>query len=79
MDGDVIYFVDSSYLRNSLEALQEIPEQFTTPRGRLFKYTQSTKRLELLLSNLFFPNGISLTPQKDVLLISEMTRTRITK
>ena len=77
VDGDAIYFVDTSYLRSAAEALQEIGE--AQPRGRLFKFTQSTSKVELLLDNLYFPNGITLTPQKDALLISEMTKTRITR
>ena len=50
VDGDAIYFVDTSYLRSAAEALQEIGE--AQPRGRLFKFTQSTSKVELLLDNL---------------------------
>lgn len=75
LDGDVIYFIDSSYDRGFNEAIEEYVEAL--PKGRLFKYNEKTNKLEVLLQDLYFPNGLQLTPNKDVLLINENTMARI--
>ena len=77
IDGNVIYFVDTSFLRGVDEVLTEFADG--QPRGRFFKFDQSTNQINLLLDNLYFPNGITLTPKKDAVLINEMTTTRILK
>lgn len=77
LDGEVIYFIDTSNERDVSEALQEHAE--AQPRGRLFKFDQSTGQVELLLDNLYFPNGMTLTPEKDALLVNENTAARILK
>ncbi len=77
VDGNIIYFIDTSYLRGVDEILVEFGEG--QPRGRFFKFDQSTGQLVLLLENLYFPNGLTLMPNKDAILINEMTQTRILK
>ena len=77
LDGDVIYFIDTSYARGVNEFLEEYVEAL--PRGRLFSYNEKTDKLEVLLKDLFFPNGMQLTPTNDVMLINENTMARITK
>lgn len=77
LDGDVIYFIDTSYARGVNEFLEEHVEAL--PRGRLFSYNEKTDKLEVLLNDLFFPNGMQLTPTNDVILINENTMARITK
>ncbi len=76
-DGDIIYFIDSSYEHDLNEALEEHIEAL--PRGRLFSYNEKTDHLELLVANLYFPNGIQLMPNKNEILISESTMARIIK
>lgn len=76
-DDGVIYFVDTSYLRDMNELLEEHIE--AQPRGRLFSYNQNTNEVKLLINDLFFPNGMQLTPEKDALLIDENTMARIIK
>lgn len=76
-DQGVIYFVDTSYLRDVNDFLNEYFE--AQPRGRLFSYNEKTNELKLLLEDLYFPNGIQLTPNKDSLLIDENTMARIIK
>jgi sugar lactone lactonase YvrE len=77
LDGDIIYFIDSSYEREVNEAIEEHLEAL--PRGRLFSFNERTNKLELLLENLYFPNGLQLTPNKDALLINENSMARILK
>jgi sugar lactone lactonase YvrE len=77
IDGDMIYFVDSSYVYDVNHALEESLEGHA--RGRLFSFNQKTNKLALLLDNLYFPNGLTLGPKKDYVLISESTVARITK
>lgn len=74
-DEGVIYFVDSSYSRGVNEFLEEHIEAHA--RGRLFSFDPRTEKLDMLLSGLYFPNGITLTPSKDALLINENTMARI--
>ena len=70
-DQGMIYFVDTSYLRDVNDFLNEYFE--AQPRGHLFSYNEKTNELKLLLEDLYFPNGIQLTPNKDSLLIDENT------
>jgi sugar lactone lactonase YvrE len=69
--------VDTSFARGVDETLVEFGE--AQPRGRLFKYDQLNDKIELLLQGLYFPNGVTLTPNKDAVLVNEMTATRILK
>jgi adipocyte plasma membrane-associated protein len=76
-DGDFIYFIDSSYERTVNEAAEEHLE--IQPRGRLFRINEKTNELEFILDNLYFPNGLQLTPDKKVALINENSMSRILK
>ena len=75
INGDMIYFVDSSDLRDINEAVEEHLE--AQPRGRLFSYNEKTDKLTLLLDHLYFPNGLQL--YKDYILINENSMARIIK
>ena len=77
LDGDVIYFVDSSDVREVNEAVDDVVE--AQPRGRLFYFNEITNDLRLLISDLFFPNGLQLTPNKEEILINECSVSRISK
>ncbi|RNA35311.1 adipocyte plasma membrane-associated [Brachionus plicatilis] len=77
LDGDLIYFIDSSFLRHVDSAIEEHIE--ANPRGRLFSYNQKTNEMNLLLDGLYFPNGLQLSPQKDFLLINENSMAKIIK
>ncbi|CAF0907810.1 unnamed protein product [Brachionus calyciflorus] len=74
-DQDTIYFIDTSYERGANDFLFEYLE--AQPRGRLFSYNEKTNELNLLLENLYFPNGLQLTPDKNSILINENTMSRI--
>ena len=77
IDGDLIYFIDSSYVREINEALEEAIE--SQPRGRLFVYNEATGVLDILLANLYFPNGVQLMQNKNEILINECSMSRIIK
>lgn len=77
IDGDIIYFIDSSYEHGFNEAMDEHIEAL--PRGRLFSYNEKTDDLEMIADNLYFPNGLQLMPNKREILINENTMSRIIK
>ena len=76
-DGDIIYFIDTSNYNDFNGVFAEHTEAW--PRGRLFSFDECHNRLEFLRDNLYFPNGLQLTPYKDALLINENTMSRIIK
>lgn len=77
LDGDLVYFIDSSYERDINEAVEEHMEAL--PRGRLFSYNERTDKIEFLLENLYFPNGLQLLPGNEAILINENSIARIIK
>ncbi|CAF1093446.1 unnamed protein product, partial [Brachionus calyciflorus] len=77
IEGDDIYFVDSTDKHSLNEAIEDII--FSYPSGRLFRYNEKLDQLDLLLDHLYFPNGVQLTPKKDALLINEFSYARIIK
>jgi hypothetical protein len=70
-----VYFIDTSYLRDVNEALEEHVE--AQPRGRLFSFNEKSNVLKMLQDNLYFPNGIQIMPDRNSLLINENTMARI--
>lgn len=77
IDGDVIYFVDSSYEYDTNNALEDFYEGHA--HGRLFSYNEKTDKLDLIAGNLYFPNGMQLMPSKNEILVNEVTMSRIIK
>ncbi len=71
-----IYFSDASIYEQK-EYLYDLLE--ARPHGRVFVYDPKTKVTELLLENLYFANGITLSKNEDFLLVNETYRYRITK
>ncbi|XP_038903439.1 protein STRICTOSIDINE SYNTHASE-LIKE 2-like isoform X2 [Benincasa hispida] len=71
----VIYFTDSSSHYQRRNFASAILSGDNT--GRLMKYDPKTKQLTLLLGNLSFPNGVSLSKNRDFLLLAETTKCRI--
>lgn len=74
-DYDNIYFTDSSTIREVNEAVELHVE--ARPDGRVFRFNERTKELELLIKNLVFPNGIQLNPEKNSLVIAEHGMARL--
>ena len=77
IDGDYVYFIDSSYKRGVNDAVQEILESF--PLGRLFRLNEITNELLLLSENLYFPNGLQLVSTNNIILINECSTATISQ
>lgn len=77
IDGDIIYFVDTSYQNDINKVFDEFFE--AVPHGRLFSFNEKTNELDLIAGNLYLPNGMQLMPNKNEILINEITMSRIIK
>ena len=75
VDGDIVYFTDSSYKNRRAENRQEVIDG--APRGRLLAFNRKTSSLHVLLCGLHFPNG--LLKFKESLLMVESARFRVLK
>lgn len=72
-----IYFSDASHKFGYGEDRIEIMEH--TPNGRLLVYDPQKKTTTTLLDNLFFANGVALSPDDSFVLINETSMYRIQK
>ncbi|XWS45631.1 hypothetical protein CRYUN_Cryun15aG0153000 [Craigia yunnanensis] len=75
-DG-MIYFTDASYKYSLHESLQDILEG--RPYGRLISFDPVSKRTKVLLSDLYFPNGVAISPHQDYLVFCETSMRRCRK
>lgn len=75
-DGTV-YFSDASWRFGVGEYLLDLME--ARPHGRLLAYEPATGETRVLLSDLYFANGIALSEHEDFLLVVETYRNRITR
>jgi sugar lactone lactonase YvrE len=73
-DGTV-YFSDSSKKFTNPETAADMFEH--RPNGRLLVYHPETGETSTLLDQLYFPNGVALSPEEDYLLFSETSMYRI--
>ncbi|XP_040602396.1 adipocyte plasma membrane-associated protein isoform X2 [Mesocricetus auratus] len=74
-DGRKIYFTDSSSKWQRRDYLFLVMEG--TDDGRLLEYDTVTKEVRVLLDQLWFPNGVQLSPEEDFVLVAETTMARI--
>ncbi|XP_037811852.1 adipocyte plasma membrane-associated protein [Lucilia sericata] len=71
-----IYWTDSS----SDFTIQDLVfTTFANPSGRLFKYDRVKNESKLLLDELFFANGVALSPEEDFIVVAETGALRLTK
>ncbi|KAL8095277.1 protein STRICTOSIDINE SYNTHASE-LIKE 2-like [Apium graveolens] len=72
--GDV-YFTDSSslYSRRNYDLVLLTGDK----TGRLLKYNIHTKETTVILKNLYFPNGVALSKNKDFLIFAETSTCRV--
>jgi sugar lactone lactonase YvrE len=75
--NDVIYFVDSSSEYSIHEDYVFKTFLDGRPLGRLLAYYPKTNTVEVIRSNLFFPNGITMSHDESSVLVSEMMTYRI--
>jgi sugar lactone lactonase YvrE len=76
-DNGVIYFSDASSQFGYGVDLYDLME--AKPHGRLMAYDPATKKAQVLLDDLFFANGVALSPHEDFVLVNETFRYRITR
>ncbi|XAR73698.1 Strictosidine synthase [Bertholletia excelsa] len=67
-DG-VIYFTDASHKYMLKNFIWDILEG--RPHGRLLSYDPSTKQTKVLLSGLYFPNGVAISPDQQFVIFCE--------
>ncbi|CAI0442547.1 unnamed protein product [Linum tenue] len=75
-DG-AMYFTDASYDYNVAESIFDILEG--KPRGRLLRYDPATKQTEVLLHDLYFANGVAISPDQQSLVFCETPMKRCRK
>jgi adipocyte plasma membrane-associated protein len=72
-NGD-LYFTDS----DSDNKINRIFQSFlVNPNGRLFHLNRATKTVKVLIDNLWFANGVALSPNEDFVIVSDFVRGRI--
>jgi sugar lactone lactonase YvrE len=76
-DGSTLYVSDSSdkYYGESWKYLYDLLE--ARPHGRLFAVDLKTGQFWQLADQLYYPNGVALSPQEDYVLVNETYRYRI--
>ncbi|KAL4377335.1 hypothetical protein GQ457_02G013250 [Hibiscus cannabinus] len=75
-DGTV-YFTDASYKYSLHQFFQDIMEG--RPYGRLISYDPISKRTDVLLADLYFPNGVAVSPLQDSVVFCETAMRRCRK
>ena len=75
-DG-MIYFSDASSKFGHDEYLYDMLEG--RPHGRLLRYDPATQEIKVLLTDLYFANGVALSEHEDFVLVNETYRMRITR
>jgi sugar lactone lactonase YvrE len=75
--GGTIYFTDASSKYQQDEYLYDLLE--SKPHGRFMSYDPATGQVRVLLSNLYFANGVALSRQEDFVLVNETYRYRIVR
>lgn len=69
-DG-MFYFTDASHKYSLKDADVDILEG--KPNGRLLSYNSTTKQTKVLLSDLYFANGVVVSPDQNSLIFCETT------
>ncbi|XP_045787243.1 protein STRICTOSIDINE SYNTHASE-LIKE 7-like [Trifolium pratense] len=67
-DG-TIYFTDASHKYSVKDSLLDIMEG--NPNGRFLSYNPTTKKTTLLASDLYFPNGVAVSPDQHFVVFCE--------
>lgn len=73
-DG-TIYFSDASYKFSVAEFMLDVMEHGAN--GRLLAYDPTTKTTRRLLDNLYFANGVAVSPDQSFVLVAESTKYRV--
>ncbi|HIA86856.1 MAG TPA: SMP-30/gluconolactonase/LRE family protein [Candidatus Marinimicrobia bacterium] len=73
----LIYFSDATGSEVGMDYYQDL--MIHRPLGRLLRFDYYTDDLEVLLTGLYFANGVALSPDEDFVLVSETSEYRITR
>ncbi len=73
----LIYFSDATGSEVGMDYYQDL--MIHRPLGRLLRFNYYTDDLEVLLTGLYFANGVALSPDEDFVLVSETSEYRITR
>ncbi|ESQ45367.1 hypothetical protein EUTSA_v10010472mg [Eutrema salsugineum] len=76
-DNGVLYFTDASYKYNFRQAAFDFLEG--KPHGRLMSFDPTTRTTRVLLRDLYFANGVSMSPDQSHLVFCETTVRRCSK
>lgn len=68
LDG-ILYFTDASYKYSLNEFFSDLFEG--RPYGRFMSYDPSTKQTKVLLRDLYFPNGVTVSPDRNSVIFCE--------
>ena len=72
-----IYFSDASYKHTYPNSYEDVMEH--SANGRLLVFDPNTEKTKTLLEDLYFANGVALSPQEDFVLVNETNEYRVTK
>jgi sugar lactone lactonase YvrE len=72
---NVAWFSDASHKWTFQEYMNDVLE--SAPNGRLLKYDINTGECSVVLDELFFANGIAVSPDETYVLVNETTRYRV--
>lgn len=70
-----IYFTDASYRWHQPDYEMDLLE--SRPYGRLLRYDPKTHKLDVLMRDLYFANGVAVSKNGDFVLVNETWRYRI--
>ena len=73
-DG-TIYFTDASYKFSLTELKEDVLEH--QPNGRFLAYDPKTKQTRVLLNDLFFANGVAVSPDQSFVLVNDTSSYRV--
>lgn len=68
-ENGMIYFSDASYKYNFKDYIYDFLEG--RPYGRLLSYDPLTKQTKTLLRDLYFANGVAVSPDQNFVIICE--------
>ncbi|PWA95391.1 Six-bladed beta-propeller, TolB-like protein [Artemisia annua] len=65
----MVYFTDATYKCSYRDAMNDLLEG--RPHGRLLSYDPSTKQTKVIVRDLYFANGVELSPEEDFVIFCE--------
>ncbi|KAB2051518.1 hypothetical protein ES319_A12G059800v1 [Gossypium barbadense] len=76
-DNGMIYFTDASYKYSMEDSVWDVLEG--KPHGRLMSFDPVTRKTRVLVTHLYFANGVAVSPRQDSLILCETTMRRCRK